>query len=65
MERDMAMCGTKKMAMGGKAKKMMGGGYANKPMMMKEGGKAKKMAMGGKVRGGGAATKGLQFRKDG
>ena len=32
---------------------------------MKSGGKVKKMAMGGKARGCGAATKGLQFRKDG
>jgi hypothetical protein len=61
MEHDMAMCGTKKMAMGGKAKKMMGGGYANKPMMMKEGGKAKKMAMGGKCRGMGSAMRGGNY----
>jgi hypothetical protein len=55
MEPDMAMCGPKKMAKGGKAKKMMGGGYVE-PM---------KMAKGGKMRGGGAAIKGLRFTKNG
>jgi hypothetical protein len=94
MEPDMAMCGTKKMKAGGKAKTPSSatrrghGAYgrelskqrqlddaimrfqgedleAGRAAGMKAGGKVKKMAMGGKVRGGGAATKGLQFRKNG
>ena len=32
---------------------------------MKAGGMVKKMAMGGQMRGGGAATKGLRFTKNG
>lgn len=49
----MAKCGPKKMAKGGKTEKKMAGGYATP------------MKTGGKIRGGGAATKGLRFGKNG